>query len=331
MHYTAPVWISEFGSGGRNDFVLADRSWWANFVQVLIDRDLDFAYWPLVGWQANRTGDGWALMSWDPSGNRMGLFDGDDWRQPAWSSLIAAPASVNGTVEPVAVWRMLSIDSGDAQQSERMAKEGDWSVGNRKASCPDGLRLIGLSYGNNPRALCTDSTVGRGVWDPTNGTFEVVTDEKYVDEKKGDWAKGFMKLQCPPDHFLIGHSFSSSQSNGGLCAAATTDLGLVQESSRTVWFDQSDNMPTSHGEWAPNMTKGACGDTEFAVGYAFKSGKKQKGYPSALLCRTSQAYETAGRISQTGDAGSKCFQFAADGLVLVVFLVVSSAFALSLY
>ncbi|MGX1507417.1 UNVERIFIED_CONTAM: aryl-phospho-beta-D-glucosidase BglC (GH1 family) [Streptomyces graminofaciens] len=64
-HFTAPVWISEFGIGGRDEHGEKPRAWFENFVDHLIARDADFAYWPMVGWHEDRKGNGWALLHWD--------------------------------------------------------------------------------------------------------------------------------------------------------------------------------------------------------------------------------------------------------------------------
>ncbi|MEV6652253.1 cellulase family glycosylhydrolase [Streptomyces sp. NPDC051219] len=64
-HFTAPVWISEFGVGGREETGAKQRAWFRHFVDYLIETDADFAYWPLVGWHEDRKGNGWALLHWD--------------------------------------------------------------------------------------------------------------------------------------------------------------------------------------------------------------------------------------------------------------------------
>ncbi|MCW2638882.1 MAG: glycoside hydrolase [Dactylosporangium sp.] len=113
-HYTAPVWISEFGVGGRDNTDQKSRDWFHNFVDYLVAIDADFAYWPLVGWHENRHGNGWALMHWDAAGSRMGLYDGDDWRR------LVNSVGVTGPVAPVTTWSMLTLDHGDFNQSLRM-------------------------------------------------------------------------------------------------------------------------------------------------------------------------------------------------------------------
>jgi endoglucanase len=267
-HFTAPVWISEFGVGGRDVTDPKVRDWFNNFVDYLIAMDADFAYWPLVGWHENRRGDGWALMSWDSAGRRMGLFDGDDWRADAWSRLVNAPGRT-GAVAPVATWDMLTLDHADFNQSLAMRAQPDWDTGARKASCPDGERLVGLSHTGN-RGLCTDGP-------PQGGGSAVVRDESYVDS---DWARGYTKLQCPASNFMIGYSVRGADLSSVLCVPAA---GAVKAGGRTVWFDRGDNRPTgpNGGDFAYGNDKGQCADSVAYTSRVFSPGKE----PDALLCR----------------------------------------------
>jgi hypothetical protein len=208
-HATAPLWISEFGVGGRDDTDPANHRWFATFVDYLIATDADFADLPLVGWHEGRTGNGWALMSWDAAGGRMGLYDGDDWRADDWRRLVAAQGSA-GPVAPVRSWHLLSVDHADADQSLRLRALGDWDSGARKAACPDGERLIGLSHTGN-RGLCTDAPAGWG-----DGTPTLVRGEEYVG---ADWASGYTKLECPAGGFAVGYSVRGADVSALVCAA----------------------------------------------------------------------------------------------------------------
>ncbi len=272
-HFTAPVWISEFGVGGRDVTDPKVKDWFTNFVDYLIATDADFAYWPLVGWHENRRGDGWALMSWDSAGRRMGLFDGDDWRADAWTRLVDAPGRT-GAVAPTAVFNQLTLDHADFNQSLTMRAAPDWDSGARKASCPDGERLVGLGHTGN-RGLCTDG--------PTAGSgYTVVHDESYVDI---DWARGYTKLQCPANTFMTGYSVRGADLSSVLCTPATRALGT---GGRTVWFDRGDNRPSAPngGDFAYGNYKGQCAASEYAAGVAYTSRVFSPGKePDALLCR----------------------------------------------
>ncbi|MFC4610958.1 glycoside hydrolase family 5 protein [Streptomyces maoxianensis] len=278
-HFTAPVWISEFGVGGREETGAKQRAWFKNFVDLLIETDADFAYWPLVGWHEDRKGNGWALLHWDSAGRRAGLFDGDDWRAEPWARLVEAPGRT-GEVAPADRWSMLSPDHGDFVQSLRMREVQDWDHGARKAACPDDQRLAGLSHSGN-RGLCTDAGA-RGLRAP-GGAHEVVRDERHVEPGR-DWASGYTKLQCPSRHFLIGYSVRGAAVSAALCAEAGEPLGAA---GRTVWFDRSDGRPPAAGggDFAYGHRKGQCADDEYAAGIAYTGRLGSSRTPDALLCR----------------------------------------------
>ncbi|MGF0173558.1 glycoside hydrolase family 5 protein [Streptomyces sp. Marseille-Q5077] len=280
QHFTAPVWISEFGVGGRDETGQKPRAWFENFVDQLIRTDADFAYWPLVGWHQDRKGNGWALLHWDAEGRRMGVYDGDDWRAAAWTRLVEAEGRT-GPVAPVADWSMLSPDHGDFVQSRRMRALPDWNPGARKAACPDGQRLLGLGHTGN-RGLCSDVTAG-ALWDPAGG-HEVVRDERHVAAGR-DWASGYTKLQCAEGQFLIGYSVRGAAVSAALCATASA--GRLGASGRTVWFDRGDNRgpAAKGGDFAQGHYKGQCADDEYAAGIAYTGRVGSARTPDALYCR----------------------------------------------
>ncbi|MBP5888557.1 glycoside hydrolase family 5 protein [Streptomyces scabiei] len=280
-HFTAPVWISEFGVGGRAETGVRPRAWFENFVDQLIRTDADFAYWPLVGRHENRTGNGWALLHWDAAGDRMGVYDGDDWRAAAWARLTGAPGRT-GHVDPVPEWVMLSPDHGDFVASRRMRALPDWDPGARKAVCPDGLRLLGLSHTGN-RGLCSDVSAGPG-WDPAAG-HRVVVDERYVVPGR-DWAGGYTKLQCPDRHFLTGYSVRGAAVSAALCVPAAPGPPLGT-GGHTVWFDRGDNRGSAPkgGDFAQGHYKGQCADGEYAAGIAYTGRVGSSRTPDALYCR----------------------------------------------
>lgn len=272
QHFTAPLWISEFGVGGRNNTDQKSRAWFENFVDYLVQTDTDFAYWPIVGFHTNRVGDGWALLAWDTAGNRMGVFDGDDWRAAAWTRLVTAP-SRTGQIPVADHWSMLNLDYADFQESRAVRALPDWNSGARKGACPDGQRVIGLSRTGN-RGLCT------GSWAAPAG-YTVVRDESYVDT---DWASGYTKVQCPPDYFLAGYSVTGVAFSAALCGRSTTPLG---RNGRTVWFDRGDNRPAGNpgGEFANGNYKGQCATNEYVAGVAYTGRIGSRRTPDALLCR----------------------------------------------
>ncbi|MFI1836934.1 glycoside hydrolase family 5 protein [Streptomyces olivaceoviridis] len=274
-HYTAPVWVSEFGIGSGETNAAA-RTWFGHVTDYFADHDADFAFWPLVGFEGH---DDWALLRYDTAGHRSGILDPGDWRATAWQRLMSAPGTT-GPVASVPLWRMLSTDHGDAVTSPRVRATGDWDPGAYKAACPDGTRLAGLSH-TGGRGLCTDA--GAGDLRAADARQTVVTDERYV-PGGGDWASGYTKYQCPAGEFLIGYSLRGERVSAALCVPARTAL---PGAGRTVWFDRSDNRPAdgAGGDFAEGAFKGQCAATEYAAGIAFTTRVGSRPGPAALLCR----------------------------------------------
>ncbi|MDY7085579.1 MAG: cellulase family glycosylhydrolase [Actinomycetota bacterium] len=267
QHFTAPVWVSEFGVDGNATAASVQRTWFTNFTDFLVQTDADFAYWPAVGFTENRAVNGWGLLFWDRTGV---LSSADDWRAPIWNRLVASGRS--GPVEPVTPWSMLSPDHGDFIASLRLRAEPDWDTGARKASCPDGQRLAGLAHTGN-RALCTGGTG----WT----SYQVVRNEQHVTQ---DWASGYTKLECPAGALLVGYAVRGAAMSSALCATSPDAAGGA---ARTVWFDRSDNRPPGNpgGDFATGRYKGQCGLGEYAAGIAFTGRIGSSRTPDALLCR----------------------------------------------
>jgi aryl-phospho-beta-D-glucosidase BglC (GH1 family) len=280
QHFTAPVWVSEFGAAGRGSTDPKEQAWFDAFTGILIQNDTDFAIWPLVGWTApdGSLQDNWALLSYDENGNQLSLEDPGDWRAADWNRLVGAP-SATGRIAASAHWNMLNLDHADYDVSATMLAQADWSSGNRKGNCPDTERLVGLGHGDS-RGLCTDAG------EPTRaaGAYTVVTDERYVTE--GDWASGYSKLQCPDNTFAVGYSVNNNAMAALLCAPSTAPLPT---GGRDVWFDRGDNRPSTGGssasDWAQGYYKGQCADGEYVAGVAYTFAWAKGGVPAALLCR----------------------------------------------
>ncbi|MEV6979467.1 cellulase family glycosylhydrolase [Kitasatospora sp. NPDC093806] len=291
QHFTAPVWISEFGAGGRGAGDAKERAWFDRFTAILAAHDTDFAIWPLVGWHNDGVPqDSWALLHYDRAGRRLSVEDPGDWRAAYWNRLVAAP-SRTGAVPVAARWNLLDLDHGDRNVSRHMLALPDWSSGNRKGDCPDGQRLIGLGRGDG-RGLCTDAAqppAGEGPW-------TAVTDERYV--TGGDWAAGYDKLQCPGGQLAVGYGVRNNAMAALLCApaavpatAATLPTGAAG-AGRVLWFDHGDNRPpastgadSAASDWAPGAYKGQCGAGEYVAGVAMTWRWLHYGVPDALLCR----------------------------------------------
>ncbi|MFD0277384.1 glycoside hydrolase family 5 protein [Kitasatospora sp. NPDC127111] len=282
QHFTAPVWISEFGAGGRGSTDAKEHAWFDRFTAILAAHDTDFAVWPLVGWHNDGVPqDSWALLHYDRGGRRLSVEDQGDWRADAWNRLVAAP-SYTGPVPVVPRWNVLDLDHADQNVSRRMLALPDWSSGNRKGNCPDGQRLVGLGRSDS-RGLCTDAAQPA----TAPGDWVTVTDQRYVTD--GDWASGYDKLQCPTGHLAVGYSVRGNAMAALLCAPAGTALSTT---NRVLWFDHGDNRPpaspdadSTASDWAPGYYKGQCGSGEYVAGVAMTWRWLHAGVPDALLCR----------------------------------------------
>jgi aryl-phospho-beta-D-glucosidase BglC (GH1 family) len=256
QYYTAPVWVSEFGAAaGESD--PATRAWFSELVRYLIDKDMDFAYWPF-------NHEGYGLVSEDYSRNLT-----DDWRYAELSRLIGA----QGAQAPFATSRLSRLTVGD--RDENLAKAGDWLPYTRKGSCPTGERVIGLSQDH--RLLCSHEKAQ----DPTMAApqYHVEAWQESGARPHGisDWAPGSTKFECPLNYFAVGYAQDKGKASGLLCASANRALST---SCRTVDFSGGDQRLSDRGgDWADYSHKGQCGDQDYLAGYAHKGGKVQ-----ALLC-----------------------------------------------
>ncbi|MFB7514556.1 glycoside hydrolase family 5 protein [Streptomyces sp. NPDC056144] len=280
QHFTAPVWVSEFGTGGRGQTDQKEIDWFNRFTDILVANDTDFAQWPLVGWSTGgRINDNWALISYEADGRRQAVNDSGDWRATAWNKLVNAPGKT-GQVARVDHWNMVNLDFADQNLSATMRQQADWSVGNRKGNCPDSQRLVALARSNN-RGLCTDAGGGLAKAD---SMWITVIDERYV--KNGDWASGYNKLECPRNTYAVGYSVNGNAMAALLCAPSAAPLPTT---NRLLWFDQGDNRPATGGsvrsDWAPGAYKGQCRDDEYLAGVAYTWKWQHGGAPDALLCR----------------------------------------------
>jgi aryl-phospho-beta-D-glucosidase BglC (GH1 family) len=256
QYYTAPVWISEFGVA-HSDASDADRKWLSRMVDFMIEHDVDFAYWPL---NSERFG----LVTEDWSRART-----DDWRHEHLRRLLDAKGR-EGPVQAVH-FSVLSLEKADDNQS---SLDIDWLPGARKGACPDGHRLLGVS--RNQRALCGNLTY-QNLWQEQRFVVQAVDETRERHHATGDWASGFTKYECPPNHYAAGLTKHHWGSSGLLCAESTRPLG---NACRTSWFDRGDQRASeAGGDWARNAYKGQCADHEYLAGLAQRDGKA-----SALLC-----------------------------------------------
>ncbi|KAG8841843.1 hypothetical protein FRB91_004636 [Serendipita sp. 411] len=281
FHYTRPIWISEFGIPGRGIIGATDISWFDNFLGYLKTNDLDFAYWPLVGFLENGYGNGWALLNWDRQRNVSdGLYDGNDWRRDRWLELVNA-TSASGPIGNSTKWSMLNVDYSDYAKSHFLSKS-DWDVGARKAACNDDMRLIGISRKMH-RGLCTDAMYGGQLLD-SSAPSVTVTNERFVST---DWAATFSKLECPANHYVIGYAIRGARMSSVSCAKTKREGGLGGN-GRTIWFDKGDNRADGNlgGEFALSDYKGQCRTNEYVAGIAYTLRGLNSGWPAAIYCKS---------------------------------------------
>ncbi|TBO60901.1 glycoside hydrolase [Streptomyces kasugaensis] len=286
QHFTAPVWVSEFGTGGRGQTDQKETDWFNRFTDILAENDTDFAVWPLTGWTTDgKINDNWALISYDEAGKRQSVLDPGDWRATAWNKLVNAAAKT-GKVAEANRWNMLNVASGNQNASSWMRAHAPVQTpGNLQGSCPDGQRLIGISR-ENRRGLCTDvNQLATG-----SGNWVVVKDESNVTQ---DWAPSWEKLECPTNHYAAGFAFQDTAISGLLCAPAA---GTLPKTNRVAWFDRGDNPALNEtqikNDWAPYDYKGQCRADEYLAGVAYTFDRThgapahgKLGVPDTLLCR----------------------------------------------
>ncbi|AUG82049.1 hypothetical protein CFP65_7470 [Kitasatospora sp. MMS16-BH015] len=178
---------------------------------------------------------------------------------------------------PSVTWT--SLNSANADDNRSATLKADWDPYARKATCPDGSRLAGLSYGGD-QGLCT-SVTRPDLWAADHAT-EVDHGGTYVST---DWASGYNKAQCPAGYAVTGYSRNGT-TMGVLCAKSAAPLGTA---SRTVWFDSADNRPAAAGggDFAFGSYKGQCADDEYVAGVAYRTPWWQlwAARPYALLCQ----------------------------------------------
>jgi hypothetical protein len=272
--YTAPVWVSELGVG-RTWANAQDKAWFANIVDYLISRDLDFAYWPLNPERVDESAlDDYGVLdsSWRPMTREQ------DWRVPELERLMRA----GGYTGPVSAPWFRAVSFLDDNDSQSWGLRDDWHVGANKGTCPDGTRILGISRRTRRgtgdfRALCSDVTYG-SLWSAGHEwTAAVDYESASRPHVPWEWAGGFTKYECPLDYFAAGASKRWWGSSGILCERADRPLG---NTCRTLWFDRGDQRASdSGGDWAPGAFKGQCEDDEYVAGLAQRDGEA-----AALLC-----------------------------------------------
>jgi aryl-phospho-beta-D-glucosidase BglC (GH1 family) len=259
QHYTAPVWMSEFGIGRDDSVAEGDKEWFRRLVKMLVANDIDFAYWPL-------NAEGYGLVTDDWSSVR------EDWRSSLMARLVGATDS-SPTVTPDILFTGLDISKENDNQS---TLQQDWLAGANKGTCPIGYRVVGLS--RDYKGVCIKDVNQAMGWSHDSGLVVQAVYETAAREHTGsDWASGVTKYECPRNMMAVGFSKHHWGISGILCAASSTPLG---GSCQTLWLDKNDARSSQGGgDWAIKGLKLQCRDDQYVAGVGQRDGKLR-----ALLC-----------------------------------------------
>lgn len=174
------------------------------------------------------------------------------------------------SIDAIASFAHLDIRGGN---DNRSSFHEDWLPGANKGTCPDGMRVLGMSQDH--RALCGNFGV-----DPIDAGFGERSVQAVNESPRmhgGDWAGGMTKYECPRDYYAAGYTKHWWGASGLLCLKARRPLG---NSCRTLWFDRGDNRASHQGgDFAGGSYKGQCRDDEYVAGLAQRNGNAR-----ALLC-----------------------------------------------
>lgn len=256
-HYTAPVWLSEFGAP-RTDASPQERKWFATLAQKISDLDLDFAYWPL-----NPDSYGLVRHDWSDITN-------DDWRYDHIKKSMTSPEQQ--PPDHHNLWHSFDIRIRDNDQS---ALTFDWAPKARKGACAPGYRLVGLSRDN--RGLCSNLWISH--LGERSDDFIVQTVQESPKREHGgtDWAYQRTKYECPANYYGAGITRHHWGTSGLLCLRSQKNLS---DHCETRWFDRQESRASyAGGDFAPAALKGQCNDDEYIAGLAHIDGTA-----SAILC-----------------------------------------------
>lgn len=287
-HFTAPVWLSEFG-GHYYETRPLQQAWLTRFVDYLLEKDVSFAWWQL------RYGP-MGLVTEDYSQRKTDDYRLNDvTRLLAYDGLVGAPPASDK-------YTQLHPMRGDYNLSQSF-QTIDWNPGQRKAVCPDGQRLVGTA--EDRRSLCTNEAFG-DLW---SAGKEYLVEGPAATQGVAQWAPERVQYQCAPGYYVAGFSTSDNSAidvNGVLCKKANRPLGDI---CQTVWFNiQSRRFTEKGADFAHGKFKGQCGEGQYLKGVAHSGGRVQ-----ALRCcgtevrpkmlkshSASQCIEIEGGVARSG-------------------------------
>lgn len=248
-YYTAPVWVSEFGVRHTQPSE-NERAWWHSIVNFLIEKDLDFAYWPLNNEEFGLVSENWS----QPRDN--------DWRMPDLTRLMNY-RGFEGRVDSPR-FTDLSIKFKDDNQS---TLDFDWLPGATKGTCPDQARLLGLS--SNYRGLCGNIEFN-DTWVKRELSVQAVDASRRHHLGDDRWANELTKYECPDQFYATGFTRHPWGSSGILCAASKRQLSRI---CRSLSFESSNEKKlTSGGDWSLGIHKLQCQNDEYLAAIGQKHG-----------------------------------------------------------
>jgi hypothetical protein len=166
----------------------------------------------------------------------------------------------------------------------------DWDACRGKATCAPGEAIAGISVlpadHLGRTALC--ESYGTSVF--TGNVTAALTLDDNADHRRaarnGDWAPGFLKLECGNGEYASGVSENVSFCQGNnrfhgiQCASGGAGMASTTCTTRTL-DTQDDRGTTRSGDWDYGTYKGECESDEYVAGV---SADPANGRPHSLLC-----------------------------------------------
>ncbi len=161
----------------------------------------------------------------------------------------------------------------------------DWDYGHYQGTCAENEALLGISKrpasnGAGHLALCVRT--GNAAAQPTAPLLNNGVQNRRI-KRHGDWAEGYIKLECGKDEYAIGISQNpgATQSiHGLLCVAGPSGLDEGAIVMARI-LDAGDNIGSpEHGDWDHYNYKGQCITGEHVVGVSISP----TGQLHSLLC-----------------------------------------------
>jgi hypothetical protein len=184
----------------------------------------------------------------------------------------------------------LVFDCGSFKDTSSLYSGIDWDSCRGKTTCAVGDTIAGLSMepgGQGRTALCKRGATGGYTG---NVTATLQTDSG-LDQRRaqrlGDWATGYLKLECGAGEYVsaVSENSSSCQGNNRFHAIQCSAGQGLGDDCLTLAFDTGDNRGSRSaflsGDWDFGAYKGECGVYGYLAGV---SVSPTTGAPHSLLC-----------------------------------------------